>query len=97
MNIQPIGNRIVIKLSKKKQVSASGIILSSEEKTEQVIGEVMAIGGGQGVDENVKDLGLKVGDKVMFGQYAGDEIKDESDAETTYKILNSKDILATIK
>jgi chaperonin GroES len=97
MNIQPIGNRIVVKLSKKKQVSASGIILSSEEKTEQVIGEVVAIGGGQGSDENVKDLGLKVGDKVMFGQYSGDEIKDESDSETTYKILNSKDILATIK
>jgi chaperonin GroES len=97
MNIQPIGNRIVVKLSKKKQVSASGIILSSEEKTEQVIGEVVAIGGGQGVDENVKDLSLKVGDKVMFGQYAGDEIKDENDSETTYKILQSKDILATIK
>jgi chaperonin GroES len=97
MNIQPIGNRIVVKLTKKKQVSASGIILSSEEKTEQVIGEVVAIGGGQGTDENVKDLGLKLGDKVMFGQYAGDEIKDENDSETTYKILNSKDILATIK
>jgi chaperonin GroES len=97
MNIQPIGNRIVVKLSKKKQVSASGIILSSEEKTEQVIGEVVAIGGGQGSDENVKDLSLKVGDKVMFAQYAGDEIKDENDSETTYKILNSKDILATIK
>jgi co-chaperonin GroES (HSP10) len=34
---------------------------------------------------------------VMFAQYAGDEIKDENDSETTYKILNSKDILATIK
>ncbi len=95
-NIKPIGNRIVVQLTKKKNVSTSGIILTTEEKNEQAIGEVLAIGGGQGSDENVKDLGLKVGDKVLFGKYAGEEIQDDSDSETLYKILNGKDVLAII-
>jgi chaperonin GroES len=96
MNIKPIGNRLVVKLTRKKNVSASGIILSSEEKTEQAIGEILAIGGGQGNDENIKELGLSVGDKVLFGKYAGEEVADDMDDETTYKILKSTDILAVI-
>jgi chaperonin GroES len=95
-NIKPIGNRIVVQLTKKKNISTSGIILTTEQKNEQAIGEVLAIGGGQGIDENVKDLGLKVGDKVLFGKYSGEEIQDDSDSETLYKILNGKDVLAII-
>jgi chaperonin GroES len=95
MNIEPIGNRLVVRLVKKKNVSTSGIILASEEKTEQAIGEVVAIGGGQGTDENITELKLKTGDKILFGKYAGDEVADE-DGETVYKILKSTDILAKI-
>ena len=96
MNIKPIGNRAVVQLTKKKNVSASGIILSSEEKNEQAIGEILAIGGGQGTDENITDLGLKIGDKVLFGKYAGDEITDEANDDIVYKIIKSTDILAVI-
>jgi chaperonin GroES len=96
MNIKPIGNRLVVELTKKKNVSASGIILSSEEKTEQAIGKIVAIGGGQGTDENITDLGLNIGDKVLFGKYTGEEVSDENNEEISYKILNSKDVLAVI-
>ena len=96
MNIKPIGNRAVVQLAKKINVSASGIILSSEEKNEQAIGEILAIGGGQGTDENITDLGLKIGDKVLFGKYAGDEITDETNDDIVYKIIKSTDILAVI-
>jgi chaperonin GroES len=96
MNIKPIGNRLVVELTKKKNISASGIILSSEEKIEQAIGKIVAIGGGQGTDENIKDLGLNVGDKVLFGKYAGEELTDENQDDITYKILKSTDILAVI-
>jgi chaperonin GroES len=97
MNIHPLGNRLVVKLTKIKNTSASGFILSSEEKNEQAIGEVIAIGGGQGTDENIKDLGLKVGDVVLFGKYGGEEIADETDENIVYKILKSTDVVAIIK
>jgi chaperonin GroES len=97
MNIIPLGNRLVVKLTKKKNVSASGIILSSQEENEQAIGEVVSVGGGQGKEENISELNIKVGDRVIFGKYTGEEIKDESDSEDVFKILNSKEILAIIK
>lgn len=97
MNIKPLGNRLVVKLVKKEQTSAAGIIISTEEKNEQAKGEVVSIGGGQGKDENITELGIKVGDKVIFGQYAGEEVEDDKEHGVTYKILGGKDILAIIE
>jgi chaperonin GroES len=96
MNIQPLGNRVLVKLVKKAQTSTSGIIISTEEKTEQIIGEIVAIGGGSGEKNNINDLHLSVGQKVLFGQYSGEEIKNDSEPDVTYKIVNGKDIIATI-
>lgn len=99
MTIVPLGNRVVVKLIKQKNTSASGIILSTEDKNEQSIGQIIALGKGADVDGEVelKDLDLSVGDTVLFGKYAGEEVKDESDSETVFKILNAKDILAIIQ
>ncbi len=96
MTIKPLGNRVVVRLIKQKNTTSSGIIISTEEKNEQAMGEVVSIGAGFG-DENVQNLGLKVGDKVMFGKYSGEEIKDEQDPETIYKIVKGSDILAIIE
>jgi len=96
MTIKPLGNRVVVKLIKQKTTSVSGIILSSEEKNEQSVGEIISIGSGFG-DENVQNLGLKVGDSVMFGKYSGEEIKDDIDSDTVYKIVNGKDIMAIVE
>ena len=96
MNIKPLGNRVVVKLIKQKNTTASGIILSAEEKNEQAIGQVIAIGSGFG-EESAQNLGLKTGDTVMFGKYSGEEIQDESNSDTIYKIINSKDIMAVIE
>lgn len=96
MNIKPLGNRLVVKLVKKPKTSASGIIIATEEKDEQTIGEVIALGKGQGKEENIAELDLKIGDKILFGKYAGEEVKDDSNSETVYKILNGKDVMAVI-
>ncbi|MEI6729544.1 MAG: co-chaperone GroES [bacterium] len=99
MNIKPLGNRVVVQLIKQKTTSASGIILTTEEKNEQAMGKIISMGKGADVDGEIelKDLEVKVGDTVLFGRYAGEEVKDESDAETVFKILSSKDILAVIE
>jgi chaperonin GroES len=96
MQITPLANRVVVKLVKTKKTTASGIILSTEDKNEQSIGEIIAIGAGLGDEENVTKLGLNIGDKVLFGKYSGESVKDETDPDTEYKIINGKDIFAII-
>lgn len=97
MTIKPLGNRVVVRLVKQKNVTSSGIILSTEDKNEQAMGEIIAIGAGQGTEENVQNLNLSTGDVVLFGRYAGEEVKDEEDSDTVYKILKGTDILAIIE
>jgi chaperonin GroES len=97
MNITPLGNRLVVQLVKKSQTSASGIIIATNEKDEQTIGEVVAIGKGQGEEHNVSQLDLKIGDKVLFGKYSGEEIVDQHNPDIIYKIVESKDVVAVIK
>lgn len=99
MTIIPLGNRLVVKLIKQKNTSASGIILSTEDKNEQSMGEIISLGNGVSSPDEIKitDLGLKSGDVVLFGKYSGEEVKDETDPDTIFKILNAKDVLAIIK
>lgn len=99
MTIKPLGNRLVVKLIKQKNTSASGIILTTEDKNEQSIGTIISLGNGADIDNEmqIKDLGVKIGDTVLFGKYAGEEVKDEVDPDLIYKILNAKDILAIIE
>jgi chaperonin GroES len=99
MTIKPIGNRVVVKLVKQRTTTASGIILSTKEENEQSIGVITATGSGAKIDSevNIKDTGLKVGDKVLFGKYSGEEIKDEQDPDTIYKIIKAGDIMAIIE
>ena len=97
MNIKPLGNRLVVELVKQKTTTASGIILSAEAKNEQAVGKIIAIGSGQGTDDNIVNLGLQNNDIVLFGKYAGEEIKDTHDSEKVYKILKGSDVLAIIK
>ncbi|MEM1312747.1 MAG: co-chaperone GroES [Patescibacteria group bacterium] len=96
MTIKPLGNRVVVRMAKQKNTTSSGIILSTEEKNEQALGEIISIGAGFG-EENVQEMGLSEGQTVMFGKYSGEEVKDDTDSEIIYKIINGKDILAIIE
>lgn len=95
MNIKPLGNRLVVKLAMQKKVSQSGFILSAKDDLEQAVGEVISIGKGYGIEDNINDLGIKVGNTVLFSKYGGEEIKDETD--TTFKILKGSDLIAIIE
>lgn len=93
MNIKPLGDRVVIKKVEAKEKTKSGIVLPSSAKEQPQMAEVIAIGEGITNDEKKKDQ-LKVGDKVIFSQYAGTEIKID-DKEVTIVKLN--DILAVLE
>jgi chaperonin GroES len=97
MQIIPVGNRVVVQLIKQKNTSSSGFIIASEEKNEQLLGEIIAIGSGNGTDENVNNLDLAIGQTVMFGKYSGEEINDRDNLDITYKIIKGEEVLAIIK
>jgi chaperonin GroES len=101
VTIQPIGDRVVVMPLEKEQVSASGIVIpetSSKEKPQE--GIVIALGkGGIGKDTANPSEFLKVGDKVLFGKYSGDEVKlkSKSGKDIEVKILHLDSVLGIVK
>ncbi len=76
MNIRPLHDRLVVRRLEEDAVSAGGIVLpdSAQEKPSQ--GEVLAVGTGRILDSgDVRPVDVKVGDKVVFGQYSGSTVK----------------------
>ncbi len=76
MKIRPLGDRVVVKRVEEETTSAGGIVLpgSATEKPSQ--GEVVAVGNGRTLDNGqVKEVDVKVGDQVLFGQYGGNTVK----------------------
>jgi len=91
MNIQPLGDRVVLKLLTPQTTTPAGIVLPDsvdQDMPEQA--EVMAIGTGAEVNK----IGIKVSDKVLFNKYAGSEVTIDS---VDYKVVTHEDILALIK
>ena len=72
MNIRPLYDRVVLRRKEEEATSAGGIILSGSAKEKPNQGEIVAVGAGQVLDSGeVRALTVKVGDQVIFGQYAG--------------------------
>lgn len=90
MNIRPLGERVVIKRSQAEETTKSGIVLTGASKEKPQEAEVVSVGPGT---SEVK-MEVKVGDKVLFSKYAGNEIKLEG---VEYIILSQSEILAVIE
>jgi chaperonin GroES len=76
MSIRPLQDRVVVRRMEEETKSAGGIVIpdSAAEKPSQ--GKVLAVGPGKKLDNGtVQKVDLKVGDKVLFGQYAGSTVK----------------------
>ena len=76
MNIRPLHDRVIVKRVEEETTTAGGIVLpgSAAEKPSQ--GMVLAVGTGKLLDNGtVRTLEVKVGDKVLFGKYSGNEVK----------------------
>jgi len=90
--IEPLGDRVVIKPLPKEEVSKGGIVLPDTAKEKPQEGEIIAVGPGK-LSEDGKRIAMevKVGDKVIYSKYAGNEFKLD-DEEVI--ILRESDILA---
>ncbi len=75
-NIQPLFDRVVIKRKEEEKLSAGGIVIPDSATEKPIRGEVVAVGAGKTLDNGtVRAPQVKVGDEVLFGKYAGTEIK----------------------
>lgn len=91
MAIRPLGDRVLVKPITEEEVTKSGIVLpDTVDKEKKAEGEVVAVGTG----EKIVTFNLQPGQHVIFGRYAGEEIKiDDQD----YKIVSHDDVLAVIE
>ena len=94
MNIRPLHDRVIVKRVEEETTTAGGIVLpgSAAEKPSQ--GKVMAVGNGKPLDNGqVRPMDVKVGDKVLFGKYAGNEVKVDGDELI---VMREEDIMAVL-
>ncbi|MFK7161146.1 co-chaperone GroES [Marinospirillum sp. MEB164] len=75
MKIRPLHDRVVVRRTEEETTTPGGIVLPGSAKEKPQQGEVIAIGEGRFVDGQLRPLSLQVGDKVIFGSYAGSTVK----------------------
>ena len=94
MKIRPLHDRIVLKRIEEKEVIKGGIIIPDTAKEKPMEGEVIAVGPGKLQEDGKRSpVDVKVGDRVLFGKYAGTEIKID-DEELV--IMREEEILAVL-
>ena len=93
MKLVPLGDRVVLKQLEAEETTKSGIVLPGQAKEKPQQAEVIAVGPGGVVDGKEVTMQVKVGDKVIYSKYSGNEVKLE---DTEYVIVRQGDILAII-
>ncbi|MGI8893853.1 MAG: co-chaperone GroES [Bacteroidia bacterium] len=89
MNLKPLADRVLVEPAEAEEKTASGIIIPDTAKEKPQQGKIVAVGNGK-KDE---PMTVKVGDKVLYGKYAGTEIKHDG---REYLIMRESDIFAII-
>ena len=95
MALRPLHDRVIIKRLDNERTTASGIVIpdSAAEKPDQ--GEVLAVGPGKKTEDGkLIPMDLKVGDKVLFGKYAGQAVKVEGDE---LLVMREEDIMGVVE
>src|ERR1051326_770682 len=94
MTIRPLYDRIVVKRIEEQESTRNGIIIPDSAKEKPQQGEVMAVGKGKRLDDgSVVALDVKVGDRILFGKYSGNEIKLDG---AEYIIMREDDVLGVL-
>ncbi len=88
----PLGDRVIVKQEPTEEKTKSGIVLPDSAKEKSTEGTVVAVGSGRIMENGQKvALEVKVGDKVIYAKYGGNDIKVDNEE---YVILSERDILA---
>ncbi len=94
MNIRPLHDRVVVRRMEEERKTASGIIIPDNATEKPDRGEILAVGPGKMADNGERmALQVKVGDKVLFGKYAGTAVKIDGEE---LMIMREEDLLAIV-
>jgi chaperonin GroES len=92
--LTPLGDRVVVKPTPREEMTKSGLVLPDTAKEKPQEGSVIAVGPGRILDDGKREpMDVKVGNKVLYGKYAGTEFKLDEDE---LLIVSQKDILAIV-
>jgi chaperonin GroES len=95
MKIRPLHDRVIVKRIEEEETTKGGIIIPDTAKEKPSEGKIVAVGKGKVLDNGeVQALEVKKGDKVLFGKYAGTEIKIEGEE---HLIMREDDIIAIVE
>ena len=95
MKIRPLHDRVIIKRMEEERTTAGGIVIPDTAAEKPIRGEVIAVGNGKILENGeVRPMDVKVGDKVLFGKYAGTEIKVDGEE---LLVMREDDIVAVIE
>lgn len=95
MNIRPLQDRVVVyRLEDKERTSAGGIVIPDSAAEKPSEGKIVAVGPGKFENGEVRPLSVKVGDCILFGKYAGTEVKVGG---KEYVVMREDDIMGVIE
>lgn len=95
MKIRPLHDRVIIRRKEEERMSAGGIVIPDSAAEKPVQGEVVAVGKGKILENgDIRPLDVKVGDVVLFGKYAGTEVKI---ADETLLVMREEDLMGVIE
>ena len=95
MKIRPLHDRVIVKRIDEEETTKGGIIIPDTAKEKPVEGKVVAVGAGKILETGKKQpLAVKKGDRILFGKYAGTDIKIEGEE---HLIMREEDIIAIVE
>jgi len=95
MKIRPLHDRVIVRRMEEERTTAGGIVIPDTAAEKPAQGEVIAVGNGKILENGeVRPLDVKVGDKVLFGKYAGNEVKVDGEE---LLVMREEDIMGVIE
>ena len=95
MSIRPLQDRVLVRRNEEEATSPGGIILADSAKEKPMQGVIIAVGNGKKLDNgSVQPLDVKAGDSVLFGKYAGTEVKVDGEELI---VMREEDIVGVVE
>ena len=95
MKIRPLHDRVIVRRMEEEKTSAGGIVIPDSATEKPAEGEVVAVGNGKILDNGeVRALDVKAGDKILFGKYAGNEVKVDGEE---LLVMREEDIMGVLE